>query len=147
MVHGSGDDNAAGGLHAPPKLPSKRSRTSGSVSARLGVLLPRPKRRRQPYFVAREAGEQLREWVRRNLEDAPGCFYLDGFLALLSLFVVVFNVYAFWDGVAHSTASWMIGWCSDIVTNLLEDALVRSRVRLVPLIDLDAWINLVFTIE
>ncbi|TYZ62501.1 hypothetical protein PybrP1_008711 [[Pythium] brassicae (nom. inval.)] len=105
-----------------PTLPSKRSRNSVSVSTRLGVLLlPRPKRRRHPYFLAREAGEQLREWVRRNLEDAPGCFFLDVFLALLSLFVVVFNVCTFWDGVPHSTTQWMA--------------------------DLDFSINVVFTIE
>lgn len=128
--------------HAPPK----RASSSASFPTRIGVLIPRPKRRRQPYFVAREAGEHFREWVRHNLEDAPGCFLIDAFMALLSLFIVVFNVYTFWDGVGYNIPQWTIGESG--ASWLLRDTrLIVPTYTLVPLADLDFSINVVFTIE
>lgn len=80
-------------------------------AARLNVLLPRPKRRKREFFVARETGESFREWVQRNLEDSFGCYLVDVVMALLSLFIVVFNAYAYWNDVVGATPQWMIGSC------------------------------------
>lgn len=92
-----------------PKLVPKRMNYDTSTSSRMSVLLPRPKRRKVQYFVARESGELFREWVQRNLEDSLGCYLIDVGMALLALFVVVFNAYVYWNGVLGVIALWMKG--------------------------------------
>lgn len=143
---GDGDDDDD---KMTPKLVPKRMNQDVSASSRISVLLPRPKHRRVQYFVARESGELLREWVQRNLEDSLGCYLIDIGMALLALFVVVFNAYVYWNGVLGINAMWMKGRSLLELICCQRGCVSTSTLTLIlaVLAAVDFTINFFFTIE
>lgn len=73
------------------------------------VVRARSKRKPRVYLATRFAGEPLREWVQRNLENSLSGNIFNATMAILSTFQALFHVSLNWSGLRIGLDPWMQG--------------------------------------
>ncbi|KAE9012963.1 hypothetical protein PR003_g15058 [Phytophthora rubi] len=71
------------------------------------VVRARSKRKPRVYLATRFAGEPLREWVQRNLENSLSGNIFNATMAILSTFQALFHVSLNWSGLRIGLDPWM----------------------------------------